>query len=146
MDSSRCDISVSIDACYEDNEIELDEDDLLQLSERVLTGENIAGSSVGIVLTCHERLRSLNVEFLGHDYNTDVLSFLLDSSEKGIEGEVYVDMETARERCQEFNVTAEEEVARYVVHGLLHLAGYDDDTAEKRAVMRRLEDRYLNEL
>jgi len=142
METHRNEISLSVDNC--DVDLSVDDGKIIRLSRRVFSGENISISSVGIILTNHERLRALNVKYLSHDYNTDVLSFLIDESDDGIEGEVYVDVETAEERCAEFGVTVEEEVARYVIHGLLHLAGYEDDTAEKKAVMRQLENRYLN--
>lgn len=60
-----------------------------------------------------------------------------------VEGEVYVDLDTAAERHQEFDASFEEEVHRYVVHGVLHLCGYDDATESGAAEMRRRENRYL---
>ncbi|GMQ81938.1 MAG: rRNA maturation RNase YbeY [Rhodothermia bacterium] len=116
---------------------------LTRLAEHVLETECAAWVRIGIVLTRHDRLRTLNRDFLNHDFNTDVLSFLVEESDAGIEGEVYVDLETAIERHTEFGSTIEEEIDRYVVHGLLHLAGYDDDTPEKKREMYELESRYL---
>ncbi len=94
----------------------------------------------------HAAVLALNRRHLGHDYLTDVLSFSLvdeDDPPGAVEGEVYVDLDTAAERCAEFGATFEQEAARYAVHGLLHLIGYDDATAEGRAAMRACEDRYL---
>jgi rRNA maturation RNase YbeY len=56
---------------------------------------------------------------------------------------VYVDLDTAAERHEEFDTSFEEEARRYVAHGVLHLVGYDDRDADEQAVMRRLEDRFL---
>lgn len=109
-----------------------------------LESENVKWSQVGIVFTGHEHLRSMNRDYLGHDYDTDVLSFLIDKTEAGIEGEVYVDVETADERHTEFGSSLREEIERYVVHGLLHLAGYDDDTSEKKQIMHDLESKVLS--
>lgn len=88
-------------------------------------------------------VRRLNRKYLGHDYDTDVLSFEIDRTADGLEGEVYVDVETAAERCSEFGSQEREEIERYTIHGLLHLAGYDDDTAENKDRMHVLENLYL---
>ena len=116
---------------------------LIRLAEHVLEAEGTVWTGIGIVLTRHDRLRTLNRDFLKHDLNTDVLSFLLESSDAGIEGEIYVDLETAIERHVEFDSSIEKEIERYVVHGLLHLAGHKDDTPEKKEKMHALESNYL---
>jgi len=116
---------------------------LIRLAEHVLEAEGTVWTGIGIVLTRHDRLRTLNRDFLKHDLNTDVLSFLLETSDAGIEGEIYVDLETAIERHVEFDSSIEKEIERYVVHGLLHLAGHKDDTPEKKEKMHALESNYL---
>ena len=101
---------------------------------------------LSVVLADRATVHALNREWLGHDNPTDVVSFPLDeeaAAEGVIEGEVYVDLDTAAERAPEFGAAFEEEALRYVVHGLLHLAGHDDATDADRARMRALEDRYL---
>lgn len=122
----------------------LDADDVATLVRRVVDGEGLRLRHVSIVLSDHDTVRRLNREYLDHDYNTDVLSFSLDETEDVVEGEVYVDLDTAAERYEEFGTSFEKEARRYVVHGVLHLAGYDDATDEQREAMRRLEDRYLS--
>jgi rRNA maturation RNase YbeY len=119
------------------------ENEVVQLVERVMDGESVRWASIGVILAGHELVTELNRTWLSHDYHTDVLSFLVDESDDGLEGEVYVDVETARERCAEFNTTVRNEVARYIVHGLLHLGGHDDATAEGSRLMTALENRYL---
>ena len=109
----------------------------------VFVGEQVGVDSVTLILCDHETVRDLNKTYLQHDYDTDVLAFAYSDSDKSIEGEIYVDLDTAAERHEEFGVTFEHEVLRYSVHGALHLAGYrDDDSIEKRR-MHDLEDRYL---
>lgn len=114
--------------------------------QHVADAEGFAVRYVGVVLADHEAVHTLNRDFLGHDWETDVVSFPLqdEGEERVLDGEVYVDLDTAAERAPEFGATFEDEAYRYVVHGLLHLLGYDDATDEERAAMRALEDRYLS--
>ncbi len=120
--------------------------DLAALARRVLESEGCTWTYVGIILADHDRVHELNREYLGHDYRTDVLSFLIDRTDDGLAGEVYVDLDTAETNAAHFGEPYEREVARYVVHGLLHLAGHDDATDAEREAMRRLEDGYLSSL
>ena len=108
--------------------------------------EGFAIRYLGIVLMDHAGVHALNRDFLGHDWETDVVSFPLgEADERVVDGEVYVDLDTAAERAAEFETTFEDEARRYVVHGLLHLMGYDDATDDERAAMRALEDQYLTQ-
>ncbi len=114
---------------------------LSRLAALVFSGEKHTLASLGIVFANHETVLALNNTWLGHDWHTDVISFLLE--EDPVEGEIYIDVETAQERHEEFGVTIRQELERYAVHGMLHLCGHDDATTEQRDAMRLLEDRYL---
>ncbi len=112
----------------------------------VCAGEGVRVRSLGVVLADRALVRDLNRQWLGHDYETDVVSFALDEDAPArgeVDGEVYVDLDTAAERAPEFATTFQREALRYVAHGVLHLAGHDDATDAERAAMRALEDRYL---
>jgi len=121
-----------------------DEPRLQRIAETVLAGEGKTVSQLSLVFADHETVLELNREWLDHDWHTDVISFLLEDDP--IEGEVYVDVETAAERHTEFNASMLEEIERYVIHGILHLCGHDDATDEQRNAMRTLEDVYLAQL
>jgi probable rRNA maturation factor len=114
-----------------------------QLAWQVLNDQKVSWDYVGIVLSRREMIHALNREHLGHDYPTDVLSFPITDSRLHLEGEVYVDLDTAAENAIRFQTTFRREAARYIIHGLLHLAGYDDASEESRAIMRNLEGIYL---
>lgn len=111
----------------------------------VFSNERVRVDHVTLIQSDHSTVRKLNREYLDHDFNTDVLAFRYSEEEANLEGEIYVDIDTAYERHDEFGASFEEEVVRYAIHGALHLAGYADDTAERKAVMRVLEDRYVGE-
>ena len=114
---------------------------------RVVEGEGFVIQELSIVLADNATVHELNREWLGHDYETDVVSFSLDEAalaDRRIDGEIYVDLDTAAERAPDFGASFEAETLRYVLHGLLHLMGHDDATEGQRSAMRALEDRYLD--
>jgi len=114
------------------------------LVERMAAAERMKVDEVSIVLADHATVLDLNRRFLGHDYITDVLSFPLGEEDAtGLAGEVYVDLDTAAERHEEFNASFTEEALRYVIHGVLHLMDYADTTEEGRQNMRAKENHYL---
>src|SRR5690606_3849464 len=119
---------------------------LRRLLLRVAQEEGVTIADLTVVLSDHAHVLDLNRTYLEHDYETDVLAFNLadDPAAGPIEGEIYIDLDTAQERHSECNATFQNEVFRYAIHGLLHLAGYDDSTPERKAQMRALEDRYLS--
>jgi rRNA maturation RNase YbeY len=127
----------------------LDESTLDRLVRHVVEEEGADLVHVSVVLSDHDTVRRLNQSYLDHDYNTDVLSFSLreeddEAEPPPVEGEVYVDLDTADERHAEFDTTFEREAYRYVTHGVLHLLGYDDATEDGQQAMRVREDQYLD--
>ncbi len=114
--------------------------------EAVCAMEGVRIASLSVVLGDHALVHGVNRDWLGHDYETDVVSFGLDDDARAqgaLDGEVYVDLDTAAERAPEFGASFEAEALRYVAHGVLHIAGHDDATDDQRAAMRALEDRAL---
>ncbi len=110
---------------------------------RVLAGEGITNASLNIIFVADRAMIRMNSTYLRHRRQTDVLSFPLSESHAALEGEVYVNLDQARRQSKRFLATEKEERERLVIHGVLHLAGYRDDTTRGRREMRWLEDRYL---
>ena len=110
---------------------------------RVLRDAGLENGTVRILFLDKKEHRALNVEFLGHDYDTDVITFPLEADP--LEGEIYVSVEQGRKQADEFEVSYYREWRRLVIHGALHLVGYDDATDEEREAMRELEDHYLEQ-
>lgn len=108
----------------------------------VLRDEKLPASEIAVILIDDEYLRTLHRDFLNDDTFTDVMTFNL-GGEDGIEGEIYVSVDRAKHYAAEFNVAPAEEVARLIIHGLLHLNGFDDQTTEEREKMREMEAFYL---
>ena len=119
----------------------------INLARRVLTGERRMRAEITIVFVTNRRMTYLNREYLGHRYTTDVMSFPLSGSRaKTLEGEVYINLDQARRQAREYNVSIRSEVARLIIHGILHLAGYDDRTRQQKVRMTRMEDLYLRRM
>ena len=109
--------------------------------ERALQAHKIKHARIDIILLTDRRIRTLNKQYLQHDYATDVLTFPLE--DQPLYGEIYVSLETARRQANEYSVTVVNELARLAVHGALHLLGYDDADPSDRQVMHELENTYI---
>ena len=109
---------------------------------RVLRHARQRTARIGVICIGSRRARMLNRQFSRHDYVTDVISFAL---EKGVnlEGEIYVNLDRARQQARFYRVSFEKELARLVVHGALHLVGYDDKSPHYRDRMRAAEDEHI---
>jgi probable rRNA maturation factor len=112
----------------------------------VLTGEGIESGEISLAVVDDPTIHDLNRRWLDHDEPTDVLSFVLEQEGTSLEGEIIVSADTARARAGEFGWSVEAELALYVIHGALHLAGYDDKEPTVRAKMREREQFYLKRL
>ena len=154
IDSSLHIDSLKIDSLETDDALEntekspgaLDQSRIERLVRLILDSENIEWKYIGVIFSTHEFIRNLNRTYLGHDYDTDVLSFVIEESDQGMEGEVYIDVEMALERHDEFKSTLRGELERYVVHGVLHLAGHEDGSENDKNQMHALENHYLAQL
>lgn len=86
-------------------------------------------------------LHQLNVEYLQHDTLTDIITFdYTEDRRKGIEGEIYISIERVEDNAKELGIAFKDELDRVIIHGILHLLGYRDETEEEEKEMRRLED------
>lgn len=140
-------ITVQMEPQYEEK---LDGDALHKLAIHVLKAEKVTGPvEVGIVVTTDEEVLALNRQYLNHDYHTDVLSFGMSDTPEGEEesafitpderppylGDVVISFDRAAEQAPDYGHSTEREVATLLVHGLLHLLGYDDADEEEREKM-----------
>jgi probable rRNA maturation factor len=112
----------------------------------VLQGEGVASAAVSVAVVNDATIHRLNREFLGHDYPTDVLSFELDRGDGCLEGELVLSAETAVRSAADYGWLPHQELLLYVIHGALHLTGYDDGNRAARKRMNRRQDDYLSQL
>ena len=139
------DTGLFLEILNEQEEIPIEDERIRYVSARILADAGIVSGRLGIVIVDNETIHNLNKDFLRHDYPTDVISFQVESEpENGyLEGEVIVSAEMAQSRAPEFGWSVQEELILYVIHGLLHLVGFDDITEEDRKMIREKERYYL---
>ena len=101
-------------------------------------------SSATIAFVSDKNIRQLNRQFRGVDKATDVLSFPAGDVDKLNLGDIAISVETAARQAKENGLTLDEEVAQLILHGLLHLCGYDHET--DNGEMNRLELRLRKKL
>jgi rRNA maturation RNase YbeY len=116
-----------------------------KLIEKVIRSENRVPGDLSYIITSDKSLLKINREFLEHDYFTDVIAFS-DNNNNIINGEVYISIETVKRNSINYKVSLKNELIRVMIHGILHLCGYEDDTARKKAIMSRIEERWLKNL
>ena len=141
-------MAIRVSIANEQNALAIDRRHVREVVRRTLRAEGIAGAEISVALVDDAAIHELNRHYLNHDYPTDVLSFLLADSpspgadghaDDGIDGEVIVSTETAIRQAKTSHWSPGDELTLYLVHGLLHLCGYDDRTAADRRRMRARE-------
>lgn len=119
---------------------------LAEAVRAVLRGEGVSTAEISVAVVDDPTIHQLNRRYLEHDYPTDVLSFVLGNDDGHLEGEIVVSADTAAANAADYHSTAEAELLLYVIHGTLHLTGYDDHAPADRQKMRNREQHYLEKL
>ncbi len=133
-------IEVEVEVSDTQSHLAADPEWLAGLIRRTLASRGVARASISLALVDDATIRVINVRHLGHDWPTDVISFeLSDPGDPDLVGELVVSAEMAAATARDVGVDPRAELALYVVHGLLHLCGFDDHDPEGEAEMRRTE-------
>ena len=110
--------------------------------EQVVLQEKKTLGNLTIVLGTDEWLLEQNISFLQHDFYTDIITF--DYCEMDfISGDLLISIDRVEDNASQYNVSRETELNRVLVHGLLHLCGYGDESEKEIEIMRKKEDYYL---
>ena len=124
-------------------QLPVDQRRLRRAVRMILKDESIARAKIGVAVVDDRTIAELHQRYLDDTDPTDVLSFVLERSPEYLEGEIVVSADTAAASAPNYNWTAADELLLYVIHGALHLIGYDDSTSKKRSKMREKEHEYL---
>lgn len=121
-----------------------------------LTGKNVIKSwirktvegsakktgNINIIFVTDNELKGINQEFLKRDYYTDIITFDY-SKENIIEGDLYLSIDRIAENSKKFRTETKKELLRVIIHGILHLLGYNDHSDSEKIIMRKKEDECL---
>ena len=104
-----------------------------------IVSHNKATGDINFIFCSDEYLRKINIEYLNHDFYTDIITFNNNENNK-VSGDIYISLDRVRENAEEFEVSFHAELQRVVIHGVLHLLGYEDHSEKEKATMRKAED------
>ncbi|MFO7829863.1 MAG: rRNA maturation RNase YbeY [Bacteroidales bacterium] len=110
-----------------------------------INSENYIPGQINIIFTSDKYLLSINKQYLSHNYFTDIITFNY-CQDQTIHGDIFISIETVENNSIRFGVTFKKELFRVIIHGILHLIGYDDQADDDKVVMRKKENEYLDRL
>ena len=100
-------------------------------------------SQLNYIFCSDEYLLEINKQYLDHDYFTDIITFDNSEEDKELEGDIYISVDRVRDNAETFHTDFDSEMRRVLIHGLLHLVGYEDSSEALKTAMRAKEDEYL---
>jgi len=101
-------------------------------------------NSLNYVFCSDEYLKEINIQYLRHKTYTDIITFNYNPAEGVVEGEIYISVDRVRENAKTFKTDFQTELHRVIIHGVLHLIGFNDKSKSEKALMREKEDSYLS--
>lgn len=109
----------------------------------VAVEENRRLGEISVIFCSDAYLLDMNRKYLGHDYFTDIITFDYSEGEV-LSGDLFISVDTVRSNASFYSAEFDDELDRVIVHGLLHLIGYDDHSEEEFAAMKEKENYYLS--
>lgn len=137
---------VIVEVIDKQSALNIDESRLIEAVNFIVSDSDYESAEISIAVVGDAEMHEMNNQYLAHDYPTDVLSFPLEATDRFLAGEIIVSSETAIKESAEHGLADLDELLLYVVHGTLHLVGYDDKDPNHRKVMREKETVYMRKL
>ena len=112
--------------------------------EQVCSDNHVQIGELNYIFCSDQYLLEINKKYLDHDYYTDIITFDHSDEEEIIEGDVFISIDRIKENSDTLKTDFNSELHRVIVHGMLHLIGFDDKSEEDKKLMREKEDAYLS--
>jgi len=136
---------MNIEFFYEETDFILNQKESIQpWINKIILEESYELESLNYIFCSDEYLHKINLEYLNHDTFTDIITFDNSETEKVIESDIYISVDRVKENSLQLNTAFEEELARVLIHGVLHLMGWQDKTDDLKEQMRKKEDACLS--
>lgn len=136
---------MNIEFFYEETDFRLNQsEDLMSWISKIIASEGYKLGSLNYILCSDEYLHKLNLEYLNHDTLTDIVTFDNSESENKIDSDIFISIERVEENSTSLKVSFEDELARVLIHGVLHLIGWSDKSDDLKKEMRLKEDACLS--
>lgn len=117
-----------------------------KIVKKVMNGEDCNSFNIDINLVRNSEIKRINMKFLNHNYSTDIITFPYSTKQSQIvEGELFISLDEVKNNSLLFKDSFKKEFSRVVIHGCLHLTGYDDKTKRQKELIREKENFYLME-
>lgn len=112
--------------------------------KKIIHSENSTPKLINFIFCSDERLLKRNIEYLNHSTLTDIITFDNSEAPGEIEGDIFISIDRVRENASKFNDSFDRELHRVLIHGVLHLLGYNDKSAKQKLAIRKKEDACLS--
>ena len=128
-----------------DNTIRLSDKLIKKIIFNVISNESkYTKSNISIIIVDDEYLRNLKIKYFNMDIFTDVITFDLSDDNEVLDAEVYISWDRINENAEKYKQNINNEIKRIIIHGFLHLVGFNDSTKKEIRDMREKEEEYLN--
>lgn len=111
--------------------------------QKVVSSKGAKIAEINYIFCSDEYLKEVNIQYLQHDYYTDIITFDNSEEEHLLEGDIYISIDRVLENSQHFSKLFENELHRVMIHGILHLLGWGDKTQEEAEQMQQEEEASL---
>lgn len=136
---------MKIDVSHDHSHLRFPRRETISTIKSVLRSEKKTIAGISVIYTNSPRIRAINEKHLKHNYVTDVIAFELEKNPV-LETEIYINLDRAKSQAKTYGETFRDETRRLLIHGLLHVLGYDDKSERQMVCMRHKENAILNDL
>lgn len=122
---------------------QINQSELFRVIDIIFSDSGNSVEWLNIILMNDADHTQMNSDYLNHDYSTDIITFEFNEGEK-INGEIYINHQQMIKNATEYEQSPESELSRLIIHGALHLNGFDDHSEEEKSIMTNKENHYLS--